>query len=52
MLLQKFDHEFIEQPRLFDLAGMACAGKNFKFAIGDARLQGEAVLMGAVFAAG
>ena len=52
MFLQKLDHELIEQPRLFNLACVARARQDFELAIGDAGLQGEAVLMGAVFAAG
>src|SRR4051794_27163908 len=47
---KKLDHEPIEQPGLLDLAGVARAIENFHFTFGDARLQAEGGLMGAVLA--
>ena len=36
MLFEKFDHVAVEVPRLFDLAGVAGAIKDFHLATGDA----------------
>ena len=43
MLLEEFDHEAVEQPRLLDLAGVTCAVQDLHLTTRDSRLQSERV---------
>ena len=52
MPVEKLDHEAIEQPWLFDLAGMAGAREHFQLAVGHAGLEREGARMAAIFSAG
>lgn len=52
VLGKEFDHEAIEEPGLFYLAGVAGSGQSFQFAIRDERLEREGALMAIVLAAG
>ena len=52
MLGEEFNHKAIEQPGLFDLAGMAGARQRFQLAIRNELLQRERPLVAVVLAAG
>ena len=52
MLLEKLDHEAVEQPRLLDLAGVAGAVEDFHLAAWNKRLQSSSARMRGVFAPG
>ena len=52
MLRQKLDHEAIEQPRLFHVAGMAGAGQDLELAVANTFLQREGGRVRAVLGAG
>ncbi len=52
MLVEKFDHETIEKPGLFDLTGVAGAWQDLQFTIRYAPLERERALMGTVLAPG
>src|ERR1700758_4022425 len=52
VVFQKFEHVLIEQPRLFDLAGVASPVNDLQLASGNPLLQCERARMGIVLTSG